>query len=529
MQILNSKDVIWCGNSTIHDIPQRKDPEKLMELLDKFFDFIPKEKWDRSSLTIYDLFPWEAITEDLVYDLIYYCVTHVEAFWFKKERQFYLEHVKGKSLSEKRDILKTRRMSFLRNPWNKNKIQPILSKLWDITPHIMMVTKFHHPTEKHLWEKPKNLEEFVKKFAHEHTNKLDSRSRLLRCSFGQTIIAIVRALDADMLDKADKELALIVKKIRDIKGLEITEEWVGYIKFLYRWNGITYSGKFLYRMKRLQKIILKILYNREYADINDQSDLGWTRLILNENPDPIFAQEERIHASKTFWHIIYSNKDEQAEVRIKWEYLSESSKETLFKDPKFTQRGGKNKLAMWNIKNISLISTNANKKLEFQIESPWNMETYFESPEFNDVKKILASASRDKKWINLYSLLLTISLLCPDEYDKKAIINHLLFTKKIIPWFKHSHLNELFFMSTDIYTKEYDSQYGDGIFSSIEFVEDTNTEKNRKDVLEYNVLCELIDKCVKEATFKNLLRQMKGYLINAEQVLTTFSLESLNL
>ena len=85
------------------------------------------------------------------------------------------------------------------------------------------------------------------------------------------------------------------------------------------------------------------------------------------------------------------------------------------------------------------------------------MEAFFESPEWNDIKKILSASSRDLLALSISNVLLLLELYLPEWFDAKVAFLDLIHNKQLLVWKVGNNITG--FIMADIYTQEYEQYY----------------------------------------------------------------------
>ena len=471
----------------------------------------------REYLTILDILPTEKLTEERLYDIIYFVLVMQSTFWFEREQNLFQSDLHAAHTKEdKLKVLRRRQEKFFREQKNQNKAFVHISTIWDITPAVNAVTLTQWYSDKRIGTKPGNLKSFVDWVVQIGKNsELTGLTKIVRCTFAKTILNTALALDSEAMEKADKDVMHALKKIREHKWVTILEESYGEMHFTYQWldlhhKPIAYSGIVKYRLKALEKIILKEFSNREYKNVSDMNDLGWIRAIIH----PVWAesldQANRTHGAKMFGNIIFPKWERL--VRQKWAFLSKDSLETLLSNEGFSERewGNKHSVAKW-LENISIVSSERSNSVEFQMEAPGNMDSYFRWADFNDTKKRLCAANRQLVVLSVSNILLRLQLDLPEGFDPKVAFAHLIHDKKMLVG--RGPDGTIGFIMADVYTDDYKKAYKDYPFRPV----DVNKHPVDKEI---NTL---IDSLLKNRTYIRARSEMKERIQSALTVLSNFS------
>lgn len=247
--------------------------------------------------------------------------------------------------------------------------------------------------------------------------------------------AIIRAMDhvydtllSDRYRGLDKESELILKKIKSIRGVHITNE--DETGFDIRYDSPTgyFEGYVYLRKKHFFKVILKMAYNRKYGEAEALKDLlGMRYETLNPRPENI-ANAIAFFQNKIF--------NANAFYRQKWALLSlDVIRE---RGIRLLQDGPWKNATNRDLKNGDITGTVSYKEngspmvttgmIEMQFQYVGGMENGFNKTEVYELKKFLSAAARILKGFDIKNLKFFIKIFLAEiNLSEQSILNHLFF------------------------------------------------------------------------------------------------------
>jgi hypothetical protein len=261
--------------------------------------------------------------------------------------------------------------------------------------------------------------------------------------------ALIRAMDhtydtlsSNRFGRLDQESSEILKKIKSIRRVQITNENESGFDIRYNHPDRYFEGHVFLRKKNFFKILLKMAYNRRYGEAEAMKDLlGMRYETLNPN------QENMANAVIFFQREVF---DEGAKYEQKGGLLDVAL--IREKGIDFTAVDPRKKGTNSQLKNGDITGTVSRKEIgselfttgniEMQFQNVGGMENGYNKTEVYELKKFLSAASRILMGFDIRNLKFFIQVFAGEEtgLSEKSILHHLFFPTE--GWEPHMSPNQ---------------------------------------------------------------------------------------
>lgn len=252
---------------------------------------------------------------------------------------------------------------------------------------------------------------------------------IVECALVRAMDHVYDTLSSDRFRSLDKEAVLVMKKLKSIKGIVITNENETGFDIRYNNPANYFEGHVYLRKKNFFKILLKMAYNRRYGEAEVLKDLLGMRFeTLNPNPENManavsFFEKEMFNGDAVY---------EQKGNLLDLEMIED--KEINFRpaDPRKQSTNSK-------LKNGDITGTISYKEpgsetvttgpIEMQYQYVGAMENGYNKREVYELKKMLSAAARILKGFDIKNLKFFIQLFIDEGtgISEQSILHHLFF------------------------------------------------------------------------------------------------------
>lgn len=311
----------------------------------------------------------------------------------------------------------------------------------------------------------KNLDEFID-YVYDTVNwKSRISKRITDCVILKTMCWVDKLLESSKLAQVVKDLDETLFKFKNIEWISTYWESDNWFYFIYNkpiWSKKSWPEHlkwyFVFRKKKVEKIILKTKYNRKYNDVNLLNDLVAFYIEINEWEEEkatkfllenMFSEKYKLD---TKWWMLSGEFINQNKIKLRWQWTKNSTWET------FQNISIIGEIPYW--KNLQ----EKTQEIEAQIVKIKNKNNaWFNNHNIYDMLKFLSATCRDQWYLTIEDIKISIQEIWIYSWiPEKNIIHYLLFptNNKAEKWDNSGFLipleycNSLFFVTSDTYSED---------------------------------------------------------------------------
>lgn len=282
--------------------------------------------------------------------------------------------------------------------------------------------------KEHIYRIKPELNEPEKKDERYVFERKNGVGMVIECALIRAMDHVYDTLSSDRYRGLDEESELILRQIKSISGVQITNENESGFDIRYDHPSRYFEGHVFLRKKNFFKILLKMAYNRRYGEAEALKDLlGMRYETLNPNPENMANAVAFFQKAVFDFGAMYEEKG----ALLGADLIREKGIRFLPGDPR--KKGTNSKLKNGDITGtVSHKETGSEKvttgNIEMQFQYVGGMENGFNKTEIYELKKFLSASSRILKGFDIKNLKFFIRIFAGESgLSEQSILHHLFF------------------------------------------------------------------------------------------------------